>query len=116
MLVVDTRFGWGGIVGVALPAFFFISMNGLIVANSVSAALADFPHRAGAASALLGATHYGSGILSAALVGWFADETPWTMGWVIGLYGINLLAIMPSPRTVLEVWLSLFLRVGTLRP
>ncbi len=100
MLAANTLFGWGGLVGIALPAFLFLSMNGLIVANSVAAALADFSHRAGAASALLGATHYGSGILSAALVGWFADGTPWTMGWVMGLCSIGCLAtaLLPISR------------------
>lgn len=89
LVALDTRFGWGGLIGLALPVFFYMSMNGLIVANSVAAALAEFPARAGAASALLGALHYGSGILSAALVGWLADGTPWTMGWIIGLSGIG---------------------------
>ena len=36
-------------------------------------------HKAGAASALIGAMHSGAGVLSAAMVGWFADGTPWTM-------------------------------------
>ena len=35
------------------------------------------PAPAGAASALVGATHYGIGLLSSALVGWFAEGTPW---------------------------------------
>ncbi len=66
-------------------------MNGFIVANSVAGALAFFPHRAGSASSLIGAMHYGSGILSAALVGGFADGTPWPMAWVMGLAGIGSL-------------------------
>jgi MFS transporter, DHA1 family, multidrug resistance protein len=61
----------------------------LIVANSVAGALAAFPHKAGAASALVGAMHYGSGVLGAAMVGWFADGTPWTMGWIVGLGGVG---------------------------
>jgi len=91
-LAADARFGWAGLTGLALPVFFYMSMNGFIVANSVAGALESVPHRAGAASALVGAMHYGSGILSAAFVGWFADGTPWTMGWVIGLSAIGCLA------------------------
>jgi len=32
---------------------------------------------------------YGSGIFSSALVGFFADGTPWPMGWVIAVAGIG---------------------------
>jgi DHA1 family bicyclomycin/chloramphenicol resistance-like MFS transporter len=77
-----------------------MSMNGFIVANSVAGALAAFPHRAGTASSLVGAMHYGSGILSAALVGWCADGTPWTMGWIMGAGGVGCLltALWPARR------------------
>lgn len=85
---LDAYWGWGGIYGLVAPLFFFFCASGLIVANSVASALAAFPRAAGAASALVGAGHYGSGILSAAMLGWFADGTPWTMGWIIGLMGL----------------------------
>jgi DHA1 family bicyclomycin/chloramphenicol resistance-like MFS transporter len=88
-LAVDTRFGLGGLMGLVAPLFFYVSMLGFIVANSVAGALAAFPHKAGAASALVGATHYGTGIFTAAMVGWFADGTPWAMGWIIGLGGLG---------------------------
>jgi DHA1 family bicyclomycin/chloramphenicol resistance-like MFS transporter len=60
-----------------------------IVANSIVGALAGFPERAGAVSALVGALQYGSGIVGSALVGVFADGTPWSMGWVIALCGLG---------------------------
>ncbi|HYI82396.1 MAG TPA: multidrug effflux MFS transporter, partial [Acetobacteraceae bacterium] len=95
VLALDARFGWGGLAGLVAPLFLYVSMLGFIVANSVAGALAAFPHRAGAASALLGAMHYGAGMLSTAMVGWFADGTPWTMGWIVGAGGIgSLLAAM----------------------
>lgn len=90
-LAMDARFGWGGLVGLVVPLFCYVSMLGFVVANSVAGALAAFPHKAGAASALVGAMHYGSGIVTAALVGWFADGTPWTMGWIIGVCGVGTL-------------------------
>jgi hypothetical protein len=37
------------------------------------------------------ALRYGSGIVGSALVGAFADGTPWPMGWVIALSGIGSL-------------------------
>jgi DHA1 family bicyclomycin/chloramphenicol resistance-like MFS transporter len=91
VLAFDAGFGWGGLAGVAVPIFFYLSMNGFIVANSVAAALASFPEQAGTASSLVGALHYGSGILSAAMVGWFADGTPWAMAWIMGAAGIGSL-------------------------
>jgi len=81
--------GYGGFIGLALPVFLFTSMTGFIVANSIVGALADFSQRAGAVSALIGATQYGSGVAGSALVGAFADGTPWSMGWVIALAGVG---------------------------
>jgi MFS transporter, DHA1 family, multidrug resistance protein len=70
-----------GIVGIIATNF----------ANSIAGALADFPERAGAVSALVGAIQYGSGIIGSALVGAFADGTPRPMGWVIALAAIGSL-------------------------
>jgi DHA1 family bicyclomycin/chloramphenicol resistance-like MFS transporter len=89
VLGADAFFAWGGIMGIVVPVFFYMSMNGFIVANSVAGALSAHPGQAGTASSLVGALHYGSGILSAAMVGWFADGTPWTMGWIMGLGGVG---------------------------
>lgn len=94
VLALCAWFGWGGLWGLVVPLFVFVSATGFIVANSIAGALADFPERAGAVSALIGAIHYGSGILGSALVGAFADGTPWPMGWVIALTGIGSLLCM----------------------
>jgi len=83
------RTGWGGLWGLVAPLVLFASTTGLIVANSITGALAHFPHRAGAVSALVGAVHYGSGIMGSALVGILADGTPWPMGMVIGITGVG---------------------------
>lgn len=91
-LAVDAKFGWGGVPGLAIPIFCFMSVSGFIVANSVASALAAFPKQAGAASSLVGAMHYGSGVLSAAMLGWFADGTPGTMGWIVAAAGVGCLA------------------------
>ena len=88
-LAVTTWTGWGGLAGLIAPLFVFVSATGFIVANSIIGALASYPQRAGAVSALVGAVQYGSGIVGSALVGGFADGTPWPMGWVIALAGIG---------------------------
>lgn len=101
VLALDARTGWGGLAGLALPLFVFISMTGLVVANSIAGALADFPRRAGAVSAFVGAIQYGSGILGSALVGILADGTPWPLGAVVAVFGIGAAAcswtIQPLP-------------------
>jgi MFS transporter, DHA1 family, multidrug resistance protein len=108
LLAVAARTGWGGLAGLVVPLFLFISATGFIVANSIVGALAGFSERAGAVSALVGAIQYGSGIIGSALVGAFADGTPWPMGGVIALAGIGsllcarLLVPAHAPGTVSE--------------
>lgn len=89
LLAAMARTGWGGLWGLVLPLFAFASATGFIVANSIANALARRPDRAGAVSALVGAAQYGAGIASSALVGAFADGTPWPMGWVIAAAGLG---------------------------
>jgi MFS transporter, DHA1 family, multidrug resistance protein len=87
-LAVTARTDFGGLWGLVLPLCAFASANGFIVANSIANALARRPDRAGAVSALVGAAQYGAGIAGSALVGAFADSTPWPMGWVIAATGL----------------------------
>lgn len=107
-LAIAAGTGLGGLWGLVVPLFLFVSMNGFIIANSIAGALSSFPDRAGAVSALVGSVQYGSGIVSSALVGLFADGTPWSMGWVIGLCGLGsaLFAwcfVRPGPRPAARV-------------
>ncbi|WP_423823334.1 multidrug effflux MFS transporter [Salinisphaera sp. SPP-AMP-43] len=82
---INAATGWGGLWGIAVPLFAFASVSGFIVANAIAGALEDFSQRAGAVSALVGATQYGSGVFGSALVGLLADGTPWPMGLVVAL-------------------------------
>jgi len=86
--------GWGGLWGLVVPLFLFASTTGFIVANSITGALADFPRRAGAVSALTGAVQYGSGIFGSGLVGLWADGTPGPLGLVVAISGIGCLLSM----------------------
>jgi len=86
--------GFGGLWGLVVPLFLFASTTGFIVANSITGALADFPQRAGAVSALTGAVQYGSGIFGSGLVGLWADGTPWPLGLVVAISGIGCLLSM----------------------
>ena len=89
VLAVTARTGWGGLAGLAVPMFVFVAMTGLIIANAATGALADFPTKAGAVSALFGAFQYGGGILGSALVGTLADGTAWPMGLVVATGGLG---------------------------
>ncbi|KAA0890546.1 Bcr/CflA family efflux MFS transporter [Oryzomonas rubra] len=94
MVALLARTGWGGLWGLVVPLLVFVSATGFIVANSITGALNNFPERAGAVSALIGAIQYGSGIIGSGLVGIFANGTPWPMGWVIALCGVGSLLSM----------------------
>jgi MFS transporter, DHA1 family, multidrug resistance protein len=104
VLAINARTGSGGLAGLAVPLFVFVGMTGFIVANSIAGALADFPEQAGVVSALTGAIHYGTGIVGSALVGTFADGTPWPLGWVIALAGLGAAAcawfLVPTTRRI----------------
>lgn len=94
LVALFARTGWGGLWGLVVPLFLFVSATGFIVANSITGAMDKFPERAGAVSALVGALQYGSGIVGSGLVGLYADGTPWPMGWVIAICGIGSLLSM----------------------
>jgi DHA1 family bicyclomycin/chloramphenicol resistance-like MFS transporter len=89
LLALAAHFGIAGILGLIVPLFLFVAATGFIVANAIVGALANYPERAGAVSALVGATQYGSGILGSALVGVLADGTPWPMAAVIALFALG---------------------------
>jgi DHA1 family bicyclomycin/chloramphenicol resistance-like MFS transporter len=89
VLAFDALSGAGGLAGLVTPLLIFNGSIGLIVANSIAGALAAFPERAGAVSALVGALQYGAGILGSGLVGALADGTPWPMSLVIALSGLG---------------------------
>jgi DHA1 family bicyclomycin/chloramphenicol resistance-like MFS transporter len=104
---IAARTGWGGLWGLVLPLVIFASTTGLIVANSLAGAMARFPERAGAVSALVGAIHYGSGIIGSALVGFLADGTPWPMGLVVAISGfgclLSALLLLPERASICSV-------------
>lgn len=81
----------GGLPGLVLPLFVFVSATGFIVANSISGALNAFPQYSGSVSALIGAIQYGTGIAGSALVSFLANGTPGPMGAVIAACAVGSL-------------------------
>ncbi|AHN73185.1 multidrug effflux MFS transporter [Pandoraea pnomenusa] len=72
--------------------FLFMSLRGIITANSVAGALANHPTRAGAAAALVGSVQYGFGFAAGGLLGLFNDGTPRPL--VAVMCGFALLALI----------------------
>lgn len=96
-LSVLVKLNIGGVASIVITVFIFFSMNGIIAATSTAAALDEVPHIAGAASALIGALQYGSGIISSLLLAFFRDGTPWTMPWIIALFTLaSFLVVLPA--------------------
>lgn len=91
-VLLNTQLGWGGFPTLVVLAILYMSMNGLIVANSVVGAMSVFPNWSGAVSALTVAMQYGSGIFTSAILGWFSDGTPVMMGILMG--GCGLLCLL----------------------
>jgi DHA1 family bicyclomycin/chloramphenicol resistance-like MFS transporter len=100
VLALDAWTNWGGVAGLALPLFVFVSVTGFIVANAIAGALAMFPDRAGAVSALVGAIQYGGGMIGSMAVGALADGTPRPMGFVVALAGVGALLCTLGLRAV----------------
>ena len=83
LMILTTTSGFGGLYGLAVCLFIFVSCTGLIVANSIAGALSCTQGNAGSASALIGTFQYGTGILGSGLVGLFANATLWPLVLVV---------------------------------
>ena len=57
-LLIDALTGWGGALGVFLPLFFVVASLGFVSTNAMAGGMAVDPSRAGAVSALFGASQF----------------------------------------------------------
>jgi DHA1 family bicyclomycin/chloramphenicol resistance-like MFS transporter len=80
-----------GLVGILPTLFVFASSMGFIIPNATALALADHPHVAGSASALLGVTQYAVGAAAAPLVGIAGTRSAVPMGAVIAVLAVTAL-------------------------
>lgn len=88
LLVLNTLTGVGGLIGLVVGLFIFVSCTGLIVANSIAGALSSSENNTGSASALIGVFQYGTGVLGSGLVGIFADGTLWPLVLVMAMFAL----------------------------
>ena len=89
----------GGLVALVPCMFFAVGSLGMIIPNATALAITPFPHVAGSASALLGASQFMLGAVTAPLVGAFGRETAVPMAVVMATCGLLAAALFASsPR------------------
>ena len=82
---------WGGVASVAAvvaPMAIYMVAVGFVLPNSLAAALAPYPQKAGRASAMFGFLQMASGALAGAAVGVLHDGTPGPMAATIAVMGL----------------------------
>lgn len=93
--------GFAALPVMVVLLFLFMSLRGIITANSVAGALANHPTRAGAAAALTGSAQYGFGFIAGALLSVLNDGTPRPLATVMCAFGVlslvALLTMLPHP-------------------
>jgi DHA1 family bicyclomycin/chloramphenicol resistance-like MFS transporter len=100
VLVFDAVTGFGGLFGILIPLFLIMSGFGFNQSNAAAGALNVDARRAGATSALLGASSFGAGATCAGLAGLLRDGTPRPMAYVIA--GSLLIAVISLRTLVLQ--------------
>lgn len=98
---------WMGVVLLPLMVamlFLFMSLRGIITANSVAGALANHPTRAGAAAALVGSVQYGFGFAAGGLLGLLGDGSPRPLVTVMCGFAIlalvSLMTMLRKPQSL----------------
>ncbi|MCY1211552.1 Bicyclomycin resistance protein [compost metagenome] len=81
--------GWPAM---ALALLLFVSVTGMLGANSIASLMALFPQRAGAAAALAVAGQFGLGALASFLVGVLHDGSPMPMSLMVASCGVGAFA------------------------
>lgn len=93
-LLLTTIIEGAGWPVIALGLLAFVSVTGMLGANSVASLMALFPQRAGAAAALAVAGQFGLGALASTVVGGLHDGTPLPMSVVVAICGIGSFAAL----------------------
>jgi DHA1 family bicyclomycin/chloramphenicol resistance-like MFS transporter len=85
--------GAGGLPGLLLPLFVYISSLGFVLPNVIAAALASQGRNAGSAAALLGTAQFGAGAVVGMLLGALGNGTAVPMAGLIAACGLSALAV-----------------------
>ena len=90
LVSVDGLGAWS----VMVPLFVIVSSVAFVLPNAAALALADHPHVAGAASALLGVIQFLTGAVVAPLVGVAGTDTAVPMALVMSVLGVSAVATL----------------------
>jgi MFS transporter, DHA1 family, multidrug resistance protein len=94
--------GGVGLPGILPCLFVTVSSIGLVIPNATALAMTDYPHAAGSASALLGASQFILGGVAAPLVGVAGRGTAVPMALLIALFGVGGLAVAGVGRRAMR--------------
>jgi DHA1 family bicyclomycin/chloramphenicol resistance-like MFS transporter len=92
-LLAAASTGAGGLPGLLLPLFVYVSSLGFVLPNVIAAALAPQGRSAGSASALLGAVQFGAGAAVGMLLGLLGNGTAVPMAGLIAACGLSAFAV-----------------------
>lgn len=91
--------GSGGLMAIVAGLLGYVSVTGLIGANSMASLLARYPEQAGAAAGLAVAMQFGLGALSSTLTSALHDGTPLPMTLIVGICGVGALLSLLLTRS-----------------
>ena len=88
LLIMSALTGAGGLLGIAVPLFLYMSAIGFVFPNAVAIALANHGRIAGMASALLGTLQFSMAAVAILILGAINSTTPLPMSATICVCGI----------------------------
>jgi MFS transporter, DHA1 family, multidrug resistance protein len=89
LLPVGIAFGPGNVAEFVVPIAIFMTGIGIIIPQSLAAALTPFPERAGAASSLIGFLHMGTAAIVLMVTGALFGADPLANACVLGASGVG---------------------------
>jgi DHA1 family bicyclomycin/chloramphenicol resistance-like MFS transporter len=93
VLLAAAATGLGGIFGIIVPLFVFVSCIGLLLPNATALAMAPHGREAGSASALFGVLQFGLAAISASATGAINSGTALPMAGLVALCGLLSLGV-----------------------
>ena len=99
-MVAAVALGLTTTVSLVLPIAIYLAGLGMVLSQSIAAALTPFPERAGAASSLFGVIQQLAAALCGAVVGWFLGDSAWPLALAVAAMGIATLVLWLSTRAL----------------
>jgi DHA1 family bicyclomycin/chloramphenicol resistance-like MFS transporter len=99
-MVVALALGFGSAFSLVLPVAIYLAGLGMVMPQAIAGAMAPFPERAGAASALLGFIQQSAAAICGAVVGWLLGANAWPLAAAVAAMGCATLAIWIATRAL----------------